>query len=82
MDLYRSKNAIVHALDPVVERLQRLGVTPDAVTLAAIPVGLLAGALLLALARGAASFSWASRCSRRCASYSTSSTARWRGGPG
>ena len=47
MDLYRSKNAIVHALDPVVERLQRLGVTPDAVTLAAIPVGLLAGALLL-----------------------------------
>ena len=47
MDLYRSKNAIVHALDPVLERLQRLGVTPDAVTLAAIPVGLLGGALLL-----------------------------------
>jgi phosphatidylglycerophosphate synthase len=47
VDLYRSKNAIVHALDPVVERLQRLGVTPDAVTLAAIPVGLVAGALLL-----------------------------------
>ena len=47
MDLYRSKNAIVHALDPVLERLQHLGVTPDAVTLAAIPVGLLGGALLL-----------------------------------
>ena len=47
MDLYRSKNAIVHALDPVLERLQRLGVTPDAVTLAAIPVGLVGGALLL-----------------------------------
>jgi phosphatidylglycerophosphate synthase len=47
VDLYRSKSAIVHALDPVVERLQRLGVTPDAVTLAAIPVGLVAGALLL-----------------------------------
>ncbi len=47
MDLYRSKNAIAHALDPVVGRLQRRGVSPDAVTLAAIPVGLLAGALLL-----------------------------------
>lgn len=47
MDLYRSKNAIVHALDPVLERLQRLGVTPDAVTLAAIPVGLVGGVLLL-----------------------------------
>jgi phosphatidylglycerophosphate synthase len=47
VDLYRSKNAIVHGLDPVVTRLQRLGVTPDAVTLAAIPVGLLGGALLL-----------------------------------
>ena len=47
MDLYRSKNAIVHGLDPVVTRLQRLGVTPDAVTLAAIPVGAVAGALLL-----------------------------------
>jgi CDP-diacylglycerol--glycerol-3-phosphate 3-phosphatidyltransferase len=47
VDLYRSKNAIAHALDPLVARLQRLGVTPDAVTLAAIPVGLLAGALIL-----------------------------------
>jgi phosphatidylglycerophosphate synthase len=47
VDLYRSKNAIAHALDPVVGQLQRLGVTPDAVTLAAIPVGFLAGALLL-----------------------------------
>jgi len=47
VDLYRSKEAIAHALDPIVGRLQRLGVTPDAVTLAAIPVGLFAGALLL-----------------------------------
>lgn len=47
MDLYRSKNAIARGLNPVVERLERLGVTPDAVTLAAIPVGFLAGALLL-----------------------------------
>jgi phosphatidylglycerophosphate synthase len=47
VDLYRSKNAITRGLNPVVERLERLGVTPDAVTLAAIPVGFLAGALLL-----------------------------------
>jgi phosphatidylglycerophosphate synthase len=47
VNLYRSKNAIVRGLDPVVVRLERLGVTPDAVTLAAIPVGCVAGALLL-----------------------------------
>ena len=47
MDLYRSKNAIANGLDPVVARLERLGVTPDAVTLAAIPIGGLAGVLLL-----------------------------------
>ena len=47
MDLYRSKNAIANGLDPVVGRLERLGVTPDAVTLAAIPIGGLAGVLLL-----------------------------------
>jgi CDP-diacylglycerol--glycerol-3-phosphate 3-phosphatidyltransferase len=47
VDLYRSKDAIAHGLNPVVERLERSGVTPDAVTLAAIPVGLLAGGLLL-----------------------------------
>jgi CDP-diacylglycerol--glycerol-3-phosphate 3-phosphatidyltransferase len=47
VDLYRSKNAIVRGLDPVVVRLERLGVTADAVTLAAIPVGCVAGALLL-----------------------------------
>jgi CDP-diacylglycerol--glycerol-3-phosphate 3-phosphatidyltransferase len=47
VDLYRSKSAIAHGLEPVVDRLGRLGVSPDAVTLAAIPVGVAAGALLL-----------------------------------
>lgn len=47
MDLYRSKTAIARGLQPVVERLAALGVSPDAVTLAAIPVGLVAAGLLL-----------------------------------
>ena len=47
MDLYRSKNSIARGLEPVVSGLARLGVSPDAVTLAAIPIGVLAGALLL-----------------------------------
>jgi CDP-diacylglycerol---glycerol-3-phosphate 3-phosphatidyltransferase len=47
VDLYRSKSAIAHGLEPVLDRLGRLGVSPDALTLAAIPVGCVAGALLL-----------------------------------
>jgi phosphatidylglycerophosphate synthase len=47
VDLYRSKAGIVGGLRPVVGWLARRGVTPDAVTLAAIPVGLAAGACLL-----------------------------------
>jgi phosphatidylglycerophosphate synthase len=47
VDLYRSKARIVGGLEPVVERLARRGISPDAVTLAAIPVGLVAGACLL-----------------------------------
>jgi len=47
VDLYRSKSSIVRAVDPIVERLARRGVSPDTVTLAAVPVGLVAGALLL-----------------------------------
>lgn len=47
MDLYRSKARIVGGLEPVVERLARRGVSPDAVTLTAIPVGLVAGACIL-----------------------------------
>jgi phosphatidylglycerophosphate synthase len=46
VDLYRSKSAIAHGLEPLIERLARLGVSPDAVTLAAIPVAMVAGALL------------------------------------
>ena len=47
MDLYRSKSAIVRGLEPLVDRLARAGVSPDAVTLAAVPVGILAGGCLL-----------------------------------
>jgi CDP-diacylglycerol---glycerol-3-phosphate 3-phosphatidyltransferase len=47
VDLYRSKSAIARGLEPIVELLARSGISPDAVTLAAIPVGLVAGAMLL-----------------------------------
>ena len=48
MDLYRSKGRIVGGLAPVIDGLARRGITPDAVTLSAIPVGLAAGACILA----------------------------------
>jgi phosphatidylglycerophosphate synthase len=48
VDLYRSKASIVGGLGPVVEWLARRGVSPDAVTLAAVPIAALAGACLLA----------------------------------
>lgn len=48
MDLYRSKAGIVAALRPVVAWLASRGISPDAVTLAALPVGAVAGACLLA----------------------------------
>jgi CDP-diacylglycerol--glycerol-3-phosphate 3-phosphatidyltransferase len=48
VDLYRSKSGIVAGLDPVVEALARRRVSPDAVTLAAIPVAALAAACLFA----------------------------------
>lgn len=51
MDLYRSKGAILGRLDPVVARLARAGVAPDAVTLAAVPVAAVAGLALLASPR-------------------------------
>jgi CDP-diacylglycerol--glycerol-3-phosphate 3-phosphatidyltransferase len=47
VDLYRSKSAIVRGLEPVVGWLARAGVRPDAVTLAAVPVGVVAGGCLL-----------------------------------
>lgn len=48
MDLYASKGAINARLAPVVDRLARAGVSPDAVTLSAVPIALAGGACLLA----------------------------------
>ena len=47
MDLYASKGAVNARLLPLVDRLASAGVTPDQVTLSAIPVALLGGACLL-----------------------------------
>jgi phosphatidylglycerophosphate synthase len=47
VDLYRSKGAIVRGLDPFVAWLARSGVSPDAVTLAAVPVAIVGGICLL-----------------------------------
>jgi phosphatidylglycerophosphate synthase len=48
MDLYATKGAVNTRLVPLVDRLAFAGVTPDQVTLAAVPVALLAGICLLA----------------------------------
>jgi CDP-diacylglycerol--glycerol-3-phosphate 3-phosphatidyltransferase len=48
MDWYRSKRAIVARLDGLVDRLARAGISPDTVTLAAIPVAVAGGLALLA----------------------------------
>ena len=48
MNLYATKDAVNARLIPIVDRLARAGVTPDQVTLAAVPVAVLAGACLLA----------------------------------
>jgi len=47
MDLYATKGAINARLVPLVDRLAKAGVTPDQVTLAAVPVAVLGGACLL-----------------------------------
>ena len=47
MDLYATKGAVNARLVPLVDRLARAGVTPDQVTLAAVPVAVLGGACLL-----------------------------------
>lgn len=47
MDLYRSKARVVGGLQPIVAWLASRGVSPDAVTLAAIPVAVVGGACLL-----------------------------------
>ncbi len=51
MDLYAAKGAIGARLAPLVDRLAGAGVTPDALTLAAIPVAVLGGLVLLASPR-------------------------------
>jgi CDP-diacylglycerol--glycerol-3-phosphate 3-phosphatidyltransferase len=47
VDLYRVKPAMLRGLDPVLGRLELAGVSPDALTLAAVPVGAVAGAAIL-----------------------------------
>lgn len=54
MDLYRSKGRIVGGLAPVIDGLGRRGITPDAVTLSAVPVGIAAGCCILASPAGPA----------------------------
>jgi CDP-diacylglycerol---glycerol-3-phosphate 3-phosphatidyltransferase len=51
MDLYRPKPALLLRLEPLVGRLSRAGVAPDALTLAAVPVGIAGGLSLLASSR-------------------------------
>lgn len=48
VNLYATKGAVNERLVPVVDRLARAGVTPDQLTLAAVPVAVLGGACLLA----------------------------------
>ena len=47
VDLYRSKAAVARGLEPVIVWLLARRISADALTLATIPVGLLAGACLL-----------------------------------
>lgn len=47
IDLYRVKPALVRGLEPLLGRLERAHVSPDALTLAAVPIGALAGAAIL-----------------------------------
>ena len=48
MDWYRSKSGIVERLGGVVDRMAAAGVSPDAVTLAAVPVSIAGGLAVLA----------------------------------
>lgn len=47
MNLYSTKGAVNERLVPVVNRLATAGVTPDQVTLAAVPVAVIGGACVL-----------------------------------
>lgn len=54
MDLYGLKPAIVRGMDPLLGFLARARVSPDAVTLAAVPIGAIGGAAILASPRAPA----------------------------
>ena len=43
MDLYRVKPAVLRGLGPVLDRLERRGVSPDVLTLASVPVAAIGG---------------------------------------
>ncbi len=47
IDLYRVKPAVLRGLEPLLGRLERTAISPDALTLAAIPIGALGGAAIL-----------------------------------
>jgi CDP-diacylglycerol--glycerol-3-phosphate 3-phosphatidyltransferase len=47
IDLYRVKPAILRGLGPLLQRLERAAGSPDALTLAAIPISALAGVAIL-----------------------------------
>jgi CDP-diacylglycerol--glycerol-3-phosphate 3-phosphatidyltransferase len=47
IDLYRVKPAVLRGLEPLLGRLERTAISPDVLTLAAIPIGALAGAAIL-----------------------------------
>jgi phosphatidylglycerophosphate synthase len=47
VDLYRSKSAVVRRLEPVLASLERSRVSPDMLTLSAIPLAVLGGVCLL-----------------------------------
>ena len=48
IDLYGVKPALLAGLEPILGRLERSGVSPDALTLAAVPVGAIGGLAVLA----------------------------------
>ena len=47
IDLYRVKPAVLRGLEPLLGRLERTAISPDALTLAAVPIGALAGAAII-----------------------------------
>jgi phosphatidylglycerophosphate synthase len=47
VDLYRTKPALLRRLEPFLGRLEHAGVSPDALTLGAVPVGIAGGICLL-----------------------------------